>query len=199
MSRNDIEQALVRGVEILEAFVPSAPFLIFPILSSVCVWAVRRVFNYRDHILTWQVWLDPETVRTKPDDFVLHFFRNERALAEVFAEEIASGDIKRLRTAFAALYPILGLEDAFLRALFRPELEAGDVRKIVAEFRSRAAAAVEKIRPAASDPAFWRFLETIGMELASLGLHLLQDDEIQALILEAIREKVPPEEEELCE
>jgi len=194
MSRNDIEQALVRGVEALAAFLPSAPFLLFPVLSSVCVWAVRRVFNYRDHILTWRVWLDPESVRTKPDDFILHFFRNDRVLAEVYADEVASGDINGLRAAFPALYPILGLEDAFLQALFRPELEAGDVRRIVAEFKPRAAAAVEEMGPAASDPAFWSFLEAFGMELASLGLHLLKDGTVEALILAAIEARYPDQD-----
>lgn len=195
MSRKDIEQALVRGVEALAAFLPSAPFLLFPVLSSVCVWAVRRVFNYRDHILTWRVWLDPETVRTKPDDFILHFFTKDPVLNRVYAGEITAGDLKSLRAAFPALYPLLGLEDAFLRALFRPELAAGDLRKIAAEFETRAAAAVEGLKPAEDDPAFWRFLETFGMELASLGIHLLKDRTLQDLILAAIREKHPPEDE----
>lgn len=192
MSRKDIEQALVRGVETLGAFIPAAPFLLFPVLSSVCVWAVRRVFNYRDHLLTWKVWLDPETVRTKPDDFILHFFAGDPVLSTAFAEEIVAGDIKGLRAAFPALYPLLGLEDAFLRGLFREELAAGDVRRIVAEFNARTAAAVEGLKPAEADPAFWRFLETFGMELASLGLHLLKDDDLLDLILAAIREERPP-------
>lgn len=194
MSRKDIEQALVRGVETLAAFIPSAPFLFFPVLSSVCVWAVRRVFNYRDHILTWKVWLDPEAVRTKPDDFILHFFAKNPVLSRIYAQEIEAGDIKGLRAAFPALYPLLGLEDAFLRGLFRRELAAGNVRKIVAEFEARTAAAVEGLKPAEADPAFWRFLETFGMELASLGLHLLKDDDILDLILAAIREEHPPPE-----
>ena len=191
MSRKDIEQALVRGVEALAAFFPSGPLLLFPVLSSVCVWAVRRVFNYRDHILTWKVWLDPETIRTKPDDFIRHFFAKDPVLAGVYAAELEAGDIKGLRAAFPALYPVLGLEDAFLRALFRAELAAGDLRKIVAEFEPRAAAAAEAIKPAEDDPAFWRFLETFGMELASLGLHLLKDGTIEDLILAAIEAKHP--------
>ena len=191
MSRKDIEQALVRGVETLAAFIPSAPFLLFPVLSSVCVWSVRRVFNYRDHILTWKVWLDPEAVRTKPDDFILHFFAKNPVLSQIYAREIEAGDIRGLRAAFPALYPVLGLEDAFLRALFRVELAAGDVRGIAAEFEARAAAAAEGLKPAEADPAFWRFLEIFGMELASLGLHLLEDRTLQDLILAAIREEHP--------
>lgn len=193
MSRKDIEQALVRGVEALAAFLPSAPSLLFPVLSSVCVWAVRRVFNYRDHILTWKVWLDPETIRTKPDDFIRHFFAKDPVLAGVYAAELEAGDIKGLRAAFPALYPVLGLEDAFLRALFRPELAAGDLRKIAAEFEARAAAAAEMIKPAEDDPAFWRFLEAFGMELASLGLHLLKDGTVEDLILAAIEAERPEE------
>lgn len=189
MSRKDIEQALARGVEALAAFFPSGPRALFPILSSVCVWAVRRVFNYRDHLLAWKVWLDPEMVRTKPDDFILHFFENDPALSLAYAAEIESGEVKKLRAAFPALYPVVGLEDAFLRALFREELAAGDPRAIAAGFEARVAAAVEDLKPAEADPAFWRFLETFGMELASLGIHLLKDKTVQGLILAAIKAK----------
>jgi len=66
---------LARGVEILDELLPLKSWLYFPLLYSACVWAVRRVFDYRERILAWQVWLDPEFVRTKPDGFVLDFFR----------------------------------------------------------------------------------------------------------------------------
>ena len=199
MNNKDIEAALARGVELLDRFLPLKSWLYFPVLYAACVWAVRRVFDYRERILAWQAWLDPEFVRAKPDDFVLDFFRGRGPLAREYAAELARGDLRALRTAFAALYPVLGLEDAFLKALFKPELAAADFRAVVVEFAARTAKARDDIRPAADDPSFWPALAGVGRAAASLGLHLLTDEEVQDLIVGLIKgpvalgPSVPPE------
>jgi hypothetical protein len=190
MSRKSVEAALARGVELLDRFLPLTSWLYFPILYAAAVWAVRRVFDYRERILGWQVWLDPDFVRTKPDGFILDFFRGDGRLAREYAGEIAGNDLRTLRAAFPALYSVLGLEDAFLKALFKPELEAGDLRTVVVEFAARTARAREAVQPAVVDPSFWDGLERIGREAASLGLHLLKDEEVQDLIVSLI--KGPP-------
>jgi len=199
MSRKSVEAALARGVELLDRFLPLTSWLYFPILYAAAVWAVRRVFDYRERILGWQVWLDPGFVRTKPDGFVLDFFKGDERLAREFAGEIARNDLRTLRAAFPALYSVVGLGDAFLKALFKPELEAGDLRTVVVEFAARTARAREAIQPAAADPSFWDGLECVGREAASLGLHLLADEEVQDLIVALIKgpavlgPTVPPE------
>jgi hypothetical protein len=187
MSKKDIESALTRGVGILNEFLPLQTTLYFPILYSACVWAVRRVFDYRERIFAWQVWLDPDEVRTKPDEFILHFFSTHEALSRTYAGEIAGRDMKALRAAFPALYPVCGLEDAFLKALFRKELAAGDFRKIAAEFAVRAAKAREDILPAAGNADFWKALQTLGAELAALGIHLLADADVEKAVARAIK------------
>ena len=187
MSKKGIEAALARGVELLDRFLPLKSWLYFPVLYAACVWAVRRVFDYRERILAWQVWLDPEFVRAKPDGFVLDFFRGRGPLAREYAAELDRGDLRTLRTAFAALYPVLGLEDAFLQALFKPELDAADFRAVVVEFAARTAKAREGLAPAAADPDFWRALVAIGVEAASLGLHLLSDEAVQDLIVRLVK------------
>jgi len=188
MSKKSVEAALARGVEVLDGFLPLKSWLFFPILYSACVWAVRRVFDYRERILAWQVWLDPDFVRTKPDDFILSFFLSHDGLGRDYAEEISRRDLRVLRTAFAALYGVFGLEDAFLKALFKAEIELADYRAIVVEFASRTAKARDDIRPAAADPEFWKALEMIGLEAASLGLHLLKDEEVQDMIISLVKE-----------
>ena len=199
MNKKDVEAALARGVALLDRLLPLKSWLYFPILYAACVWAVRRIFDYRERILAWQVWLDPEFVRTKPDAFILDFFCGDAALRREYAAEIDRGDLRVLRAAFPALYGVVGLDDAFLKALFKPELDAGDYRAIVVEFAARTARAREAIAPAAADPAFWRALETIGRDAASLGLHLLKDEEVQDMIVALIKGPVaagpviPPE------
>lgn len=187
MNKKDVEAALGRGVEVLDGFLPLKSWLYFPVLYSACVWAVRRVFDYRERVLAWQVWLDPEFVRTKPDEFVLHFFSGHEALNRAYADEIARRDLRALRAAFPALYPIFGLEDAFLTALFKTEIGAADHRAIVVEFAARTAKARDDIQPAASNPDFWKALEIIGMEAASLGLHLLKDEDVQNMIIALVK------------
>jgi hypothetical protein len=199
MSRKSIEAALARGVELLDRLLPLKTWLYFPVLYAASVWAVRRVFDYRERMLAWQVWLDPEFVRTKPDGFVLDFFAAEPRLAREYAAELARGDLRTLRAAFPALYSVIGLHDAFLRALFKAELDAADFRTVVVEFAGRTARAREAIAPAASEASFWAGLEGLGRELASLGLHLLKDEEVQDLILSLIKgpsaldPAIPPE------
>ncbi|RPJ01747.1 MAG: hypothetical protein EHM31_04965 [Candidatus Aminicenantes bacterium] len=199
MNKKDIEAALARGIEILDAFLPLKSWLLFPVLYSACVWAARRVFDYRERILAWEVWLDPEFVRTKPDDFILAFFRGNEALGREYADEIARQDLRVLRAAFPALYPVFGLDDAFLKALFKTEIEASEYRTIVVEFASRTAKARNDIRPAAADPEFWKALYLVAAEAAALGLHLLKDDEVQDMIVGLIKgpvnlgPTVPPE------
>ncbi|MGZ5555896.1 MAG: hypothetical protein ACXW3H_09215 [Candidatus Aminicenantales bacterium] len=199
MAKKDVEAALARGVEILEAFLPLKSWLLFPVLYSACVWAARRVFDYRERILAWQVWLDPDFVRTKPDEFILAFFCGNEALGREYADEIARKDLRVLRAAFPALYPVFGLEDAFLKALFKTEIDAADYRAIVVEFASRTAKARDDIRPAAADPEFWKALFFVAAEAASLGLHLLKDEEVQDMIVALIKgpvssgPSIPPE------
>jgi hypothetical protein len=187
MSKKDIESALARGVGILNEFLPLQTTLYFPILYSACVWAVRRVFDYRERIFAWQVWLDPDEVRTKPDEFILHFFTTHEALGRAYAGEVAGRDMKALRAAFPALYPVCGLEDAFLKALFKKELAAGDYRRIAAEFAARAAKARDDIRPAAGNADFWAALRNLGAELAALGIHLLGDEAVEKAVVRAIK------------
>jgi len=199
MNKKGVEAVLVRGVEILDEFLPLKSWLLFPVLYSACVWAVRRVFDYQERVLAWQVWLDPEFVRTKPDEFVLHFFSGDEALGREYADELARGDLRTLRAAFPALYPLFGLEDAFLTALFKAEIESTDYRGIVVEFAFRTSKARDDIRPAASNPDFWKALELIGMEAASLGLHLLKDEDVQNMIIALVKKpagispEIPPD------
>lgn len=199
MAKKDIEAALARGVEILDRFLPLKSWLVFPVLYAACVWAIRRVFDYRERILAWQVWLDPEFVRTKPDGFILDFFAGHELLRGEYADEIGRHDLRALRAAFPALYSVIGLEDAFLKALFKPELDAGDYRGLVVEFASRTARAKDEIRPAADDPEFWKAVFLIAAEAAALGLHLIGDEEVQDMIIAVVKgpailgPSVPPE------
>lgn len=186
MDKKGIEKAIARGVEIVADFLPVKSYLYFPLLYSTCVWAVRRIFDYRERILGWQVWLEPGAIRTKPDEFIIHFFESRGGLLRVYETEVLEKDIGELRKAFVALYPIIGVEDPFLQGLFRKELEKEDYRKIVEEFAGRAAGAREDVEAASASKDIWKTLQDFGMEMACLGIHLISDDEVRKLIMKKI-------------
>ncbi len=196
MDKKSVEKALAEAVRALADILPLKSYLLFPIVYSVCVWAVRRVFDYRARILSWQAWLEPGAIGTKPDDFVLQFFRNHDGLSREYAAELQARNLRALRRAFARLYPVVGIEDPFLQGLFDAELKAGDYRKIVVDFAARGAKARADIAAASLDDHFWRDLEAAGMEMASLGIHLLADDAVRRVIIEQIRKansrRIPP-------
>jgi len=187
MDKKGVEKALAGAVRALSDILPLKSYLLFPVVYSVCVWAVRRVFDYRARILSWQAWLEPGAIGTKPDDFILRFFRNNAGLAREYAEELEARNMRALRKAFPRLYPVVGIEDPFLQGLFEAELKAEDYRIIVAEFAARGAEARADIAAASLDDRFWRDLEAAGMEMASLGIHLLADDAVRRVILAELR------------
>ncbi len=189
MKRQEICEVLARGRTTLDAFLPRKAGLLFPILYAACVWAGRRVFNYRDHLLNWRIWLDPETVRSRPDRFILDFFENDETLRGVYSREIRGGDMAVLRPAFRALYPVWGLEDAFLLGLFKDDLAARDFKRISAEFVTVAGRAWDDIKAVEMNRDFWEFLEGLGIEIASLGIHLLADEAVRDILAEALDRK----------
>jgi hypothetical protein len=195
MDKKRAEHILDQGVKVLAEFLPLKTYIYFPVLYSICVWAVRRIFDLKERVLAWQVWLEPGMVESKPDAFILNFFERTEGVREAFAEEVRVKDMAALRKAFAGLYPVCGLEDAFLLALFQEDLEASDFRKIADEFGERTARAIEDIKPAGSGQEFWRGMQSVGMEIASLGIHVMSDVQVRKLILDRIRKKVKKDED----
>ncbi len=193
MSAKEIEAALARGIDILIPFLPIGSFLHFPLLYSVCVWGAKRIFDFRERILSWRAWIDPDNVKTKPDEFVLHFFAAHSGLSRAYRSEIAACDIEALRAAFPAFYSLCGLEDPFLKGLFRGELDSGDFRTIASEFPGRAAAACEAVLAAGAAAGFWKALRSLGMEIASLGAHFRSDQDIQHMITGVLMGKATAE------
>jgi hypothetical protein len=194
MDKKRAEHVLDSGVKILADIMPLKTYLYFPLLYSICVWAVRRIFDLRERVFAWQVWLDPGVIETKPETFVLNFFQGHLGIREAYAAELAAKDMTALNIAFKALYPVCGLEDAFLLALFKEELEADDYRKIAAEFEGRARLAIDDIKPASEVPEFWRGLQGVGMDMARIGIHVMSDAQVRKLILERIRKRIKTED-----
>jgi hypothetical protein len=187
LNTKEIEKTVAKGIEFLGEFLPLKTYLYFPLLSSVLIWAIRRTAEWKERILSFEVWLDPDIVENKPDAFILDFFESRPKLGKSYAGEIQNGDMNVLRPAFKSLYPIVGLEDPFLQALFRPELEAGEFRTIARSFKEKTAKAKEDIDALEDKSRLIAGLKTLAEELLSLNIHLLSEPQVQKVIIREVK------------
>lgn len=122
MAGKKLETFLEQAAAVVQDFFPAGSPVLIPILYSSIVWAVKRKGDLETEVSGLKLWLEPEIVNNKPDEFILDFFKGDQALAETFNLELKNGEIKSLRQAFRALYPVKGLEEPFLQSLFSEEL-----------------------------------------------------------------------------
>ncbi len=187
MKKTPLEKIVEKGISFLSKIFPLKSYLHFPLLSAALFWGIRRATAWKKEILSWQVYLDPERIEEKPPKYVLYFFKNYSSLDKIYETEIMSNDMKALRVAFNRLYPILGLEDPFLSALFYEELESGDFRKIVKEFEEKVSRAEKDIEAFEGKSRLLEGLKTVAEEAASLSIELMSKDEVQDVVANTIK------------
>lgn len=191
-----VEKVIKNAIKLLREIYPQSTYLYFPLLSTALIWAVRRPKEWEESILSWQVWPDPDYIEAKPNDFVLEFFSSRPLLQNAYSEEIQHKDWKALRTAFIRLYPIFGLEDPFLSALFREEIEAKNFSKIVLEFDTRVEQAKRDIRALKEDHRLLAGLRAFAEELASLGTTFLVESEVQRSLQDILEDQLKGTDEQ---
>lgn len=186
MEEKKLLSFLKQAREVLSDFFPAGSKTLLPLLFASLTWAVSRQSEIKNRLLGLKVWLEPETLRHKPAEFVLDFFAASPELKTAWAAEIFNQDLKTLRPAFQALYPILGLQDPFLERLFSEELKNHDYHRVVAEFEPRLKQAMEEIDAAGVRGNFWKTLENLVGGFLSLGWNLMLEDEIKARLKQVI-------------
>jgi len=187
MKKTSFEKIVEKGISFLSKIFPLKSYLHFPLLSAALIWGIRRAVEWKKRILSWQVYLDPDRIEAKPGEYVLNFFKKNSNLNKIYETEIMSNDMKALRVAFNRLYPILGLEDPFLSALFYEELESGDFKRIVKEFKKKVSRAKEDIEAFEDKSRLIEGLETIAEEAASLSIELMSRNEVQEVVANTIK------------
>ena len=103
--------------------------------------------------------------------------------------------METLREAFARLYPILGLEDPFLSALFHENLESNDFRTIVRDFEKTVGQAKNDIEACGDPPGLIRGLKTFADEMLSLNFDLISQDEVQTVLAEIVKKQLTDKDE----
>jgi len=187
MKKTPLEKIVEKGISFLSKIFPLKSYLHFPLLSATIIWGIRRATAWKTEILSWKVYLDPERIEMKPDEYVLSFFKNHSSLNKIYETEIMSNDMKALREAFNRLYPILGLEDPFLFALFYEELESREFRKIVEEFEEKVSRAEKDIEAFGGKSRLLEGLKTIAEEAVSLSIDLMSEDKVQEAVANTIK------------
>ena len=179
MEEKKLQTFLKQSAEILKDFFPADTSALIPLLYSTLIWMTKRKENLEEEVSGLRLWLEPEIVDNKPDEFILDFFEKRSDLREAFKNEIKSSDMKSLRLAFRGLYPVVGLEEPFLQSLFSEELARGDYRLIADEFDWKLNQALDEIKAAEKKPELWAVLKKIGESFLSLSWAWLSDDELR--------------------
>jgi hypothetical protein len=190
MKEKSFEEVVQEGIGFVAQFFPESGYLVFPLLSAALVWALKGKKAWEEKIFSWRIWLDPQAVKVKPDEFILEFFSRHSDLAQVFAKEIEEKNVVSLREAFQGLYPILGLEDPFLTGLFQHELESKDYKGIVSQFEGRVAEAISEIESIDEKEKFIEGLKAVAQEMASLGSALFADKSVQKALAKIIKNEM---------
>lgn len=190
MKKSALEKVIENGVHFLSEFFPRKSYLYFPLLSASVLWAVRRRKEWKEKILSWKVWLEPDLISTKPDEFILNFFINDKNLSKIYQGEIERMELEPLRKDFARLYPILGLEDPFLSSLFAQELESKDYKKIVKDFEQRVSQAKKDMGSIKDKERLLRGLKSLADEAFSLHLELLSQAKLRKIIADFVKKNI---------
>jgi len=187
MKKSQAETIIRNAIQLLSEFLPHKSYLYFPLLSSSLAWAIKRTEDWKEKIFSWKVWPDPGIIEAKPEEFIYSFFKNNPALNKAYGDEIKSRDLNTLRQAFSRLYPVMGLEDPFLSALFHQELKTGEFRKIVKEFDAKVIQAREDVETIKTKTRLLQGLKTFSVEMASIGSDLFSRAEVQKVMKDLIK------------
>ena len=186
MELRSLDKIIRNGIGFLSELFPKDTSLYFPLLSAALVWAIKRTKEWKEKVLSWKVWAEAEPIQTKPDEFVIEFFKHHPGLGQSYQEEVQKRKLKKLREAFSSLYPILGLEDPFLYALFAQELESGEYKKVVKIFKNRVKKAKEDIE-AVEENRLLEGLKAVADEAVGLNLELLSQAKLRKTIADLIK------------
>lgn len=189
MAKKSFEKVVQEGIRFIAQFFPQSRYLYFPLLSAALVWSIERSKEWKKKIFSWEVWLDPSSMKVKSDEFVLNFFSDHPDLCQAYAEEIQAGDVMTLRKHFDSLYPIVGLEDPFLSGLFHQELESKEYREIVRQYEKRVARAIADIQAVEDKGRFLKGLGIIAKELADFGAEMITQTAVQRAIAEIAKKE----------
>ena len=76
MEEKKLQDFLKQSAEILQDFFPADTLALIPLLYSTLIWAVKRKGNLEAEVSGLRLWLEPEVVDNKPDEFIRFVIHN---------------------------------------------------------------------------------------------------------------------------
>lgn len=186
----DVEKKVNQVIRLLDDLIPEKTYLHLPLVSAVVFWGLKRRLDWKEKIFEKKIWPAPPVIREKPDEFIRDFFRRRPALEREFRPELDEGNSERLRRIFNRLYPVFGLEDPFLNALFKEELEKKEYRRLIADYEARIHAAQRDIQILEKSPELRKALDALYQHALSLGSDVLTQRDVQKNIIKMIEDHV---------
>lgn len=159
--------------------VKAFPYL--PVIYSSLLYFLNKGSAYRKAVRAIPVGPRSRPVRNKSKQFIEAFLTAHAPFAA------QNGDERERRRVFVRLYPVVGLRDPFLAALFRDELDRGDTETIADEYDDRVRSALEQIPPARGEPRFWEAMDSFVETASGLVTDLARERQIQDLIIARVR------------
>ncbi len=74
---------------------------------------------------------------SKPNEFILFFFKDNPILFKQYSKEIKENNIKALKREFKILYPLLVLKDPFLNLVFENEIKNNNYYNLSSLYKKR--------------------------------------------------------------
>jgi hypothetical protein len=99
-----------------------------------------------------------------------------------------------LRNAFNSLYPIFGLKDPFLNALFDPELQSKDFNAIIIQFEDRVSKAKQAVSSLRENQEFTQKIGDVFKEIGAMCAGVLSQKEIQEIVADIVKDKLQNED-----
>ena len=186
----ELEKKVNQVIRLLDDIIPEKTYLYLPLISAVIFWGLKQRRDWKKQIFSQEVWPAPKMIREKPDDYILEFFRNRPGLKREFKPELERKDRISLREAFEKLYPVVGLEDPFLSALFKDELEENNYRRVVKDFNRRIESAQRDIHALKGNLGLIETLDGLYRCALSLGSDVLTQRDVQKSLVRIIEKQV---------
>jgi hypothetical protein len=191
MAIRSLDKAVSNALKILKEVLPEQDYLYLPLLCRALVWGIRRYLHHQEELMAAPVWPLPARIKVKSDEFVVDFFRTHPGLRQEFAAELANKDLGKLRQVFDCLYPLLGLNDPFLTALFAPELERSEYRLIVNSFQEKLKRARRDLAAVSSREKLKIALTTFQKDVVEMVVDLSSEAEVRQSLIKLLQKSLP--------
>ncbi len=125
-------------------------------------------------------------VSSKPDDFILYFFEENKVLSKLYQKEIREKDLKTLREEFKILYPLIELKEPFLCFILQDELKKGNLYRISKIYKNKRKKILEGIKKIKTSKIKDNLFNTINLMVKAFAEEIYDKKNFREIIFEKL-------------